>query len=218
MLYKYFNSKKGFTMMEILIVVIVMGILVAVAVPIFATGLTKQKEDECRNQRLVIETAVKQAMFGMIDNGERQPKITFKCTSVSAGDLDGYNVNAPSGFLTNSYLETFDGNEVRCFKLTDDDSCFTFAQLRGGYRPGTAAAFMNQNLDDYKKGCDDGYYLKKIKYQMDNGYKGTPFYMFLDNQEVPVCPFADFEDEDPSNDYYYYILEDGSVRCHCTDE
>jgi prepilin-type N-terminal cleavage/methylation domain-containing protein len=209
MLYKYFNSKKGFTMMEILIVVIVLGILVAIAVPVFATGLRKQKEDDCRNQCLVIETAVKQAMFGMIDNGERQPRITFKCTTYSGDPLTGHSVVANDTIIGAENPE----GEGYCFVLTDDpETCFTLAQLRGGYRPGTTAAFLNQGLDDYKAGCDKGYYLKKIKYQADNKGKGTPFYMFLDNQEVPVCPFAD---DDNTQGYYYYVVEDGSVHCTC---
>ncbi len=209
MLYKYLNSKKGFTLTELMAVVVVLAVLVAVAVPILDLGVKKQREDECRNQRLVIETTVKQAMFGMIDNGERQPKITFKCTVVGAGDLDGYNITASDAIIG----EENPAGDGYCFILTDDpDTCFTLAQLRGGYRPGSAMAFMNQGLDDYKKGCDDGYYLKKIKYQMENGYKGTPFYEFLDNKEVPVCPFQEKNDGAP---YYYYVLEDGTVHCTC---
>ena len=36
--YRFLSSKKGFTMMEILIVVIIMGILTGVAVPLFSGG------------------------------------------------------------------------------------------------------------------------------------------------------------------------------------
>ncbi len=210
MLYKYFNNKKGFSMVEILIVVAILSILVGIATPIITSGLKRQKEDDCRNQRLVIETAVKQAMFGMIDNGAKQDKITFKCTTLVPGDLDGYSVVQNETLL--GQIITIDGEEHRCFKLTEDDSCFTFAQLRGGYRPGTVAGFSGEGLDKYKEGCDNGYYLKKIKFQMDNGGLGTPFYKFLDSQKLPVCPFAD---ETNSQGYYYYVLEDGTVRCGC---
>lgn len=214
MLYKYFNNKKGFTMVEIFAVIIILSALIGLAVPVFDSVIKKQREDDCRNQRLVLETAVKQAMFGMIDNGEKQPIITFKCTDVVAGDLDGYTVVANEQILDKVEQHDFDGDGVNenCFKFTADENCFTFAELRGGYRPGTAAGFMGQGLDAYKEGCDDGYYLKKIKYQMENGGEGTPFYMFLDNQELPVCPFAD---KTNSQGYYYYVLEDGTVRCGC---
>ena len=38
---KLFNSKKGFTLVEILMVIVLLGILVAVAVPVY-TGISNQ--------------------------------------------------------------------------------------------------------------------------------------------------------------------------------
>lgn len=209
MLYKYLNSKKGFTLTELLAVVLILGVLLAIAVPIFDTGLRKQKEKDCQNQRLVMETAVKQAMYGMIDNGARQPEITFKCTVVGA---DGIGASIAAPHTSDDPTD----NEKRCFIFTDDpETCFTFAELRGGYRVGTYDEFKTQTAEDYKEGCNNGQYLKKLKYQYnaeDSSFKGVPFYDFLDNSEVPVCPFA--PEENPHK-YYYYVVSDGTVHCTC---
>ncbi len=75
MLYKFLVSKKGFTLTELMVVIVVMSVLVAVAVPVFNLALDVQKRNDCQNQRKVIETAVKQAMYGMIDHGKKQEKI-----------------------------------------------------------------------------------------------------------------------------------------------
>lgn len=189
MLYKYLNSKKGFTLVEIMAVVVILSVLLAIAIPIFDTSLKRQREEDCRNQCLVIETTVKQAMYGMVDNGKKQ--------TMRIGDKDVLRINF-SMPATAAFKKTVEGHDA--FILTDDDTCFTLAALRGGYRPDT--------IEDYKDGCDAGYWLKK------KALADVKFYTYLDNQEVPVCPFAD---DDNSQGYYYYVLEDGSVHCSCPE-
>ena len=199
MLYRFLISKKGFTMMEILIVVLVLGILVAVAVPIFDASLKVQRRNDCRNQKLVIQTAVKQAMYGMIDNGKRQEEIAIAYWPDGGQPLKKqYNPNDTTLILNI-------GSEYDYKYFTKLDETLTLAKIRGGYRP-------DQN-SDYKEGCKQGYYLKKKKYENNQ----TPFYVFLDNQEIPVCPFADYENNDTSDDYYYCIFFDGTVCCTCPE-
>lgn len=212
-MFRFLLSKKGFTLVELLTVVIIMSILVAVSIPIMSNIVKKKRQEDCRNQRIVIETAVKQAMNGMFDNGKKQDVITFTSSTIEISpnyEADGrYEVDADTSYKGDEH--PIDG-ETPCFILTQDANCFTLAELRGGYRPITSQEYKTStSLDDYKEGCEDGYYLKKIKYQVE----ATPFYKFLNNEEVPVCPFQ--EDNDSDKPYVYYILSDGSVHCSCPE-
>ncbi len=199
MLYRFLISKKGFTMMEMLIAVAVIGILVAVAVPIFDGSLKVQKRNDCRNQRLVLETAVKQAMYGMFDNGRRQEEIDI-ATWPDGGQFfkKQYNPND-----TSLKLNVDAGHNYKYFTKLDDK--LTLGKIRGGYRD------INQ-YPDYRDGCEmQKRFLKKQKLE------NVEFYKFLDNQEIPVCPFADYENDDPNDDYYYCIFYDGTVCCTCPE-
>ncbi len=199
MLYRFLSSKKGFTMMEILIVVIILGILTSVAVPLFSGGLKIQKRNDCRNQCLVIETAVKQAMFGMIDNGRRQEEIDIAFWA-DGGEFykKQYNPNDPNLKLNVSA----DYNYKYYTKLDDK---LTLGKIRGGYRD------INQ-YPDYKDGCEmQKRFLKKQKLE------NVEFYKYLDNQEIPVCPFADYENTATEDDYFYCIFFDGKVCCTCPE-
>ena len=187
MLYRYFLSKKGFTMMEILICVLVLGILVAISVPIFSNVISIRKKQDCNNQRVVTEGLVHEAMTGMMDNGKKQPKIYFN--KVQGDHKTTYPTT--EGDSDNAY----EGKE--CFLLAPTGNgqvAFTLGDLRGGYR--------DINIRDYNEGCDEGYFLKKEK------LKDIMFYTYCANHEPPICPFSD---ED--NPVYYYIFEDGTVLC-----
>ena len=56
-MFKFMKSKKGFTLVELMIVVVIMAILVAVAVPIFSAVTANAKKKTCiGNQREIISS------------------------------------------------------------------------------------------------------------------------------------------------------------------
>ena len=56
---KFLNTKKGFTLVEIMICVVLISILTAVAIPIYNYVSTNEKLDDCFMNRQMISFAVK---------------------------------------------------------------------------------------------------------------------------------------------------------------
>ncbi len=252
-MFKYLVSKKGYTFVEVMTVVVVLGILVAVAVPVFGAGLNNSRKKDCESNRIMINSVIEQVMTGQMDNGKPQ-KIPYKFymyqgdqqieisrskylniqeeNSKKQNEEDKIKVYVEEKlmlFFDKNYtsLTTIEYNNeiVKCFKLTnkeeEKDLIFTLSDIRGGWHGSIDYnSFKNSNIstdyDDYKYDAeirysisnpnvvqtDSRYYLKKRK------LGDIPFYTYLSNQEIPICPFTDDD-----NEYYYYILEDGSVHC-----
>ncbi len=196
----FLRDKKGFSLVELMVVVLVMSILVAVAVPTYQ-GISKSRRlDDCTMNRTMISAVVQEGMNGMFDSGKKQPKILMKRVP------DRNKITIPDD---EHFPEEYRGRE--CFVLVNKATTitvgegskevypFTLGDLRGGYR-GTIA-------DKYDIGCELGFYLKKESLESSN------FYQYMANAEIPQCAF-----EDPNGkDYYYYIFDDGSVLCSCPE-
>lgn len=204
MLYGFLRSKKGYSFVEVLIVIIVLGILTAIGVPLFSAGFTTQAKKDCNNQRVVVKALVQEVMTGMVDNGRAQEKIDF--TKVPEAHKTTYPGDGVTGNGDDSY------NGASCFILvSNEDSAFTIGDVRGGYRDKTKPN-CGDDAEGYRNGCDIyGNYLKKER------LKDNKFFWYLTNEEIPVCPFADYENSDVKDDYNYYIFEDGTVLCNCPE-
>lgn len=164
---KLLKDKKGFSLTELMIVVIVLGILTAVAVPVY-TGVSKTKRiDDCYGNRTIVSNVVKEVMVGMIDNGKKQDEIVME-----------YANQAHVFFSPADFPEGYDNR--KCFILSKDDTTCTLGDIRGGYR----------TAGDYAIGCETGHYLKR------KDLADVKFYTYLANQEIPQCAFEETDEVD----------------------
>lgn len=170
---KILNNKKGFSLVEIMIVVIIMGILVAVAIPAYQGISSSKRVEDCFMNRQMISITVQEAMNGMLDNGKKQDIILMDLADSTHVTISP--ANFPEGYA-----------EKKCFKLTyDEETAFTLGDVRGGYRKGVSS---------YDIGCEQGNYLKR------ENLKDVKMYTKLANQEIPRCAF---EESDKTDYYYY---------------
>lgn len=72
-------NKKGFTLVELMIVVVIMAVLVAVAVPVYVTVAETAKKRTCNNNCRTISSAVTNYLNGAYSEGnERQTVNDFE--------------------------------------------------------------------------------------------------------------------------------------------
>ncbi len=96
-MFRFLKSKKGFTLVELLVVVSIVGILVAVAVPIYNAVTSSGRIKVCRVSRLEAETQVKSwcmengfnqdFTYKIVSNGEKGT-ITDNGVALDAGTLE----------------------------------------------------------------------------------------------------------------------------------
>lgn len=90
-------SKKGFTLVELMIVVVILGILVAVAVPIFGAVTKNARIKSCKSNQRVIKGNMETFMMTGGANGE-----AITITAGSSSDISG----------ASSFIALFDGGKL----------------------------------------------------------------------------------------------------------
>lgn len=101
-------SKKGFTLVELMIVVVILGILVAIAVPIFGAVTKNAKKKSClSNMRVIKGNMETYAMTG----GEGGDQVKFSAGTTNLGATDA------------NFIKLFDGNKLP--KCPDSETDYT---------------------------------------------------------------------------------------------
>ncbi len=88
-MFKFMKSKKGFSLVELMIVVVIMAILVAVAVPIFNSVTGNAREKTCIDNQRQIITAIQNLYMGEGISGKGADVVlSFKGNTITAtGDF-----------------------------------------------------------------------------------------------------------------------------------
>lgn len=92
------KNKKGFTLMEMLIVVAIMVVLIAVSIPVFSSQLNKAKTtaDDANVRAAKAAVLTLFMMGGDVYDGDATP------TTVGVGATGSYKYDASAGILTTS--------------------------------------------------------------------------------------------------------------------
>jgi len=99
MLKLFMRSKKGFTLVELMVVVIILGILVAIAIPIYNNVTGDAQKKACAANERTLEGAV--AMY-QAANGGKKPDNLDDLVPNFIGEIPTCPVDGTSGYELNS--------------------------------------------------------------------------------------------------------------------
>ena len=130
-MFSRFNNRKGFTLIELMIVVVIIGILAALAIPRFMKATVKSKQSEAKGilkQIYTMEHTYKQAndVYSVNLNtiGVEIPvnvRYTYTVALVGTGFLATANVPSP-GLDDDPAPDTWTINDLGQLVCTSDDS------------------------------------------------------------------------------------------------
>ncbi len=90
----WFYKKKGFTLLELMIVIIIVGILASLAVPRFIAATNKTKEGEAK------------AILGSIRSAQLRYYLEYDAYTTTIGNLDLTLTANPSTYYTYSAIDS----------------------------------------------------------------------------------------------------------------
>lgn len=113
-MFKFMKSKKGFTLVELMIVVVIIAILVAVAVPIYRSVTTKARISTCQDNQRQIKSQITN-YFGTTDTA--MTSLANKTVGVSFKLSDNKSVSITysgdqGGLVAGAVAATFDAKSM----------------------------------------------------------------------------------------------------------
>ncbi len=107
----FYRKDEGFTLVELMVVVLIIGILVAIAIPVFNAASDSARQRTCHSNQRVIEGAVQQYLAEDPDN------------TIPAGDVDASHVLVPDYIKEVPYCPSGDGTTPYSLDATGTTSC-----------------------------------------------------------------------------------------------
>ena len=145
-MFKFMKSKKGFTLVELMIVVVIMAILVAVAVPIYNAVTENARKKTCAsNRRNIISQVTNNAMSDptilnadalKTEAAKTTPgTLTFKVVTNTAGDdVDEDKLTAESVFKDDaSFLKLFNTDNKPICPVANGELTVSVTPVKGDY-------------------------------------------------------------------------------------
>ena len=108
---KFFRNQKGFTLVELMITIVIVGILAAVAVPIYTANIKKAKMSECDAALGTIRTALR-VYYATNDPLPAYPTYSGEVAAcpdldIDAADLLGKYIDDPAYYTLVSADSTY---------------------------------------------------------------------------------------------------------------
>lgn len=112
MLSKFFRNDKGFTLVELIMVIVIIGILAAVAVPKFVNLTGAANDAKCAANRGAINFAVAMTYAAIVANDPGQADWLENATLASLNDSMFATGSVPTCPLTGTY--TLTNGQISC--------------------------------------------------------------------------------------------------------